>query len=83
DLGEWSEALSLLDTSAKERAIVDKTAIMEFRARLTSKLGSSDAEHAWRVLVDHNPECYDYYHGYLSNLGVDLENHPSQALSVL
>ncbi|KAI3602855.1 nmda receptor-regulated protein 1 [Moniliophthora roreri] len=83
DLGEWSEALSLLDTSAKERAIVDKTAIMEFRARLTSKLGSSDAEHAWRVLVEHNPECYDYYHGYLSNLNVDLETHPSQALSVL
>ncbi|KAK7036634.1 hypothetical protein VNI00_011567 [Paramarasmius palmivorus] len=100
ELGEWSEALALLDASAKERAIVDKTAIMELRgdyhyhvsaepssistaARLTSKLGSSDAEHAWRVLVEHNPECYDYYHGYLSNLGVDLENHPSQALSVL
>ncbi|KAG7091847.1 hypothetical protein E1B28_008249 [Marasmius oreades] len=82
-LGEWSDALSLLDTNAKERAIVDKTAIMEFRARLTSKLGSSDAEHSWRVLIEHNSECYDYYHGYLSNLGINLSTHPAQALKVL
>lgn len=31
ELGEFSEALSLLDMSAKSRAIVDRTAIMEFR----------------------------------------------------
>ncbi|KAL0572589.1 hypothetical protein V5O48_009367 [Marasmius crinis-equi] len=83
DLGDWSEALAILDTSAKERAIVDKTAIMEFRARLTSKLGSEDAEHAWHVLIEHNPECYDYYHGYLSNLGINPTTHPGQALKVL
>ncbi|KAF9255052.1 N-terminal acetyltransferase A, auxiliary subunit [Marasmius fiardii PR-910] len=83
ELGEWSEALSLLDANAKDRAIVDKTSIMEFRARLTSKLGSTDAEHAWRVLIEHNSECYDYYHGYLSNLGINLSTHPAQALKVL
>ena len=33
DLGELSEALSLLDVSAKSRAIIDRVAIMEFRGR--------------------------------------------------
>jgi tetratricopeptide (TPR) repeat protein len=41
-------------------------------ARLLSKLGSEEAEHAWRVLVEHNPDCYDYYQGYLSNQGIPL-----------
>lgn len=31
ELGEFTEALSLLDVNAKSRAIVDRTAIMEFR----------------------------------------------------
>ena len=31
DLGEFSEALNLLDVSAKSRAIVDRVSIMEFR----------------------------------------------------
>jgi peptide alpha-N-acetyltransferase len=31
DLGEYTEALSILDVSAKSRAIVDRTAIMEIR----------------------------------------------------
>jgi peptide alpha-N-acetyltransferase len=31
DMGEVSEALSLLDINAKSRAIVDRAAIMEFR----------------------------------------------------
>lgn len=34
DLGEHTEALSLLDTSAKSRAIVDRMAIMELRGAL-------------------------------------------------
>jgi N-alpha-acetyltransferase 15/16, NatA auxiliary subunit len=35
DLGEHAAALSLLDTNAKSRAIVDRTAIMEFRGEIT------------------------------------------------
>lgn len=34
DLGEFSEALNLLDTCAKSRTIVDPTAIREFRGLL-------------------------------------------------
>ncbi|KAJ7039762.1 NMDA receptor-regulated protein 1-domain-containing protein [Mycena alexandri] len=86
DLGEFTEALAMLDVNAKSRAIVDRTAIMEIRARLLAKLGSNEAEHAWRVLVEHNPDCYEYYRGYLSNLGLSLDTtDPSapQALTVL
>ncbi|KAJ6486930.1 NMDA receptor-regulated protein 1-domain-containing protein [Mycena sanguinolenta] len=86
DMGEYNEALAMLDVNAKSRAIVDRTAIMEVRARLLSKLGSDEAEHAWRVLVEHNAECYDYYRGYLSNLGLTLDAadpSASKALSVL
>lgn len=35
DLGEISEALALLDTCAKSRAIVDLTAILEYRGEST------------------------------------------------
>ncbi|KAJ7627570.1 NMDA receptor-regulated protein 1-domain-containing protein [Mycena polygramma] len=86
DMGEFTEALAMLDVNAKSRAIVDRTSIMEIRARLLSKLGSEEAEHAWRVLVEHNPDCYEYYRGYLSNLGLTLDaTDPSapQALTLL
>ncbi|KAF7289948.1 hypothetical protein MIND_01370000 [Mycena indigotica] len=86
DLGEHTEALSMLDVNAKSRAIVDRTAIMEIRARLLSKLGSEEAEHAWRVLVEHNPECYDYYRGYLANSKLSFDtsdDNASRALPIL
>ncbi|KAF8067854.1 NMDA receptor-regulated protein 1-domain-containing protein [Lyophyllum atratum] len=83
EMGEFSEALSLLDVNAKSRAIVDRTAIMETRARLLSKLGSDDAEHAWRVLIEHNSDCYDYYQGYLSNQGISLDATSTDALTIL
>ena len=34
DLGDYTEAIALLDTSAKERTIIDRVAIMEFRGEL-------------------------------------------------
>lgn len=33
DLGEFKEALDLLDNSAKERTILDRTSIMEYRGQ--------------------------------------------------
>ena len=33
-LGEYTEALALLDASAKARTIIDRVAIMEFRGEL-------------------------------------------------
>ncbi|OBZ77517.1 N-alpha-acetyltransferase 16, NatA auxiliary subunit [Grifola frondosa] len=72
ELGETNEALALLDVNAKSRAIIDRVAIMEFRARLLSKLGMEDAEHTWQALIEQNPDCHDYYRGFLSNRGIDL-----------
>ena len=34
DLGEYKDALSLLDTNAKSRVIIDRVAIQEFRGEL-------------------------------------------------
>ncbi|OSD08807.1 NMDA receptor-regulated protein 1a [Trametes coccinea BRFM310] len=73
DLGEYAEGLALLDSSAKERTIIDRVSIMEFRARLLSKLGSAEAQQAWQGLIEQNPDCYDYYKGFLSNRGIDLD----------
>ncbi|KAF9457543.1 NMDA receptor-regulated protein 1-domain-containing protein [Collybia nuda] len=83
EMGEFTDALSILDVSAKSRAIVDRTAIMETRAHLLTKLGSEEAEDAWRVLVEHNPDCYDYYRGYLSNRGISLGTPSTDALTIL
>ncbi|KAL1747385.1 NMDA receptor-regulated protein 1-domain-containing protein [Schizophyllum fasciatum] len=82
-LGQLPDALNLLDHNAKQRAIVDRTAIMETRARLLTKLGSDDAANAWRALIDHNPECYAYYRGYIERLGGALEPGSSPALKTL
>ncbi|EMD34697.1 hypothetical protein CERSUDRAFT_86122 [Gelatoporia subvermispora B] len=73
ELGEYEDAISFLDINAKSRAIVDRVAVMEFRARLLSKMHSADAEQAWQPLIEQNPDCYDYYRGFLSNRGVDLD----------
>ncbi|KAI0747030.1 NMDA receptor-regulated protein 1a [Daedaleopsis nitida] len=87
DLGELTEALALLDSSAKERTIIDRVAIQEFRARILSKLGKEEAQQAWQGLIEQNSDCYDYYKGYLSSRGIDfgeLKEEPrSKALQYL
>ncbi|TFK49358.1 N-terminal acetyltransferase A, auxiliary subunit [Heliocybe sulcata] len=75
DLNEFTEALTLLDSNAKSRAIVDRRVIRETRARLLSKLQQTDeAEGAWRVLIETNPDCTGYYRGYLNNKGIIIES---------
>ncbi|KAI0938433.1 hypothetical protein AcW1_001835 [Taiwanofungus camphoratus] len=73
EMGEVNEALTLLDVNAKSRTIIDRIAIMEFRARLLSKLGLDDAEHTWQALIEQNPDCHDYYRGILLNRGINLD----------
>ncbi|EJD05554.1 NMDA receptor-regulated protein 1a [Fomitiporia mediterranea MF3/22] len=75
ELGELNEALGKLDDAAKSRVIVDRTAVMETRARLLTKLKNiSEAEETWRSLIEKNPDCYDYYREFFSNKGISLEN---------
>ncbi|KZT68345.1 N-terminal acetyltransferase A, auxiliary subunit [Daedalea quercina L-15889] len=87
EMGEASEALTFLDINAKSRAIVDRVAIMEYRARLMSTLKMVEAEGAWRNLIEQNPDSYAYYKGYLSNNGIDLdaisEDTRDKALQIL
>jgi tetratricopeptide (TPR) repeat protein len=87
ELGETTHALSKLDTNSKARAIVDRTAIMETRARLLTTSSSSNAQQAWQDLIERNPNCVDYYHGLLRCQGLDFnditDENRSQALSIL
>ncbi|KAK2461025.1 hypothetical protein APHAL10511_006966 [Amanita phalloides] len=83
DLGQVKEALSLLDAKAKDRVIVDRTAIMENRARLLQKLGSEHAKNAWRALIEQNSESYAYYQGYLSSQGCNFDQPSAEALQIL
>jgi peptide alpha-N-acetyltransferase len=41
-------------------------------ARLLTNLKSDEAETAWRALIEHNPDRYDYYQGFLSTRGLGL-----------
>ncbi|TFY67170.1 hypothetical protein EVJ58_g1798 [Rhodofomes roseus] len=73
EMGDTSEALAFLDLNAKSRAIVDRVAIIEYRARLMSKLKMPEANSTWRNLIEQNPDSYTYYKGYLLNNDVDLD----------
>ncbi|KAF6747195.1 NMDA receptor-regulated protein 1a [Ephemerocybe angulata] len=83
ELGEHSEALSVLDSNSRSRAIVDRTAVSETRARLLTKLGTPEAEEAWHTLLERNSDCYDYYAGYLSNKGHTLTEPSPAALQIV
>ncbi|KAJ8457101.1 hypothetical protein ONZ45_g18453 [Pleurotus djamor] len=74
EMGNYAEALHMLDINSKSRAIVDRTAVMEFRARLMSKSKDPGAKNAWRSLIEHNADCYEYYYGYLQSMDIDLDN---------
>ncbi|KAG2003328.1 NMDA receptor-regulated protein 1a [Coprinopsis cinerea AmutBmut pab1-1] len=81
--GDLEEALRVLDTNSKARAIVDKTAVFEARARLLTELKSDEAKDAWTHLLERNPECYDYYRGYLNYLGLSLDGNSQETLDRL
>ncbi|PCH44761.1 N-terminal acetyltransferase A auxiliary subunit [Wolfiporia cocos MD-104 SS10] len=83
ETGALADALALLDDSAKSRAIVDRIAIMEFRARLLSKLGQDDAVHTWQALIEQNPDSHDYYRGFLSHRDALTDENRGQALQIL
>ncbi|KAH9932197.1 NMDA receptor-regulated protein 1-domain-containing protein [Fomitopsis serialis] len=74
EIGDTSAALAFLDANSKSRAIVDRITIMEYRARLMSKLKMPEANNTWRDLIEQNPDFYAYYRGYLLNNGVDLDD---------
>jgi len=84
-----SEALDMLDRHTKDRAILDRTASMEYRgthsllalypcltvtpARLLTTIHAPEAESAWRALIDRNPDNNAYYIGYLAQKNLSLD----------
>jgi hypothetical protein len=41
-------------------------------ARILSKQQVPEADEAWRALIQHNPDRYESFRGYLENLGLPL-----------
>ncbi|KIO28822.1 hypothetical protein M407DRAFT_229424 [Tulasnella calospora MUT 4182] len=75
ETGDYADALQLLESYAKDRSIVDKSAILTIKARLLQKLGrSNEAAEAYDCLLVQSPESFEYYQGYFLAKGIDLEN---------
>jgi hypothetical protein len=52
-------------------------------ARILYKMKSEEAEHSWRALIEMNPDCYEYYRGFLNSKGIDLGMLDPKARSVI
>ncbi|KIM42317.1 hypothetical protein M413DRAFT_444742 [Hebeloma cylindrosporum] len=83
ELGDLSEALTVLDRNSRSRSIVDRTSILEIRARILSKQQAPEADEAWRALIQHNPDRYESFRGYLENLGLPLDQPNPDAITKL
>ncbi|KAF8970163.1 NMDA receptor-regulated protein 1-domain-containing protein [Flammula alnicola] len=83
EVGDLSEALSILDKSSKSRSIVDRTSILEIRARILTKQKVPEAEEAWRSLIEHNPDSYESYRGYLASQDIALDRPNADAVAKL
>lgn len=71
EMGDTERALEHLDAVSKNN--LDRTAVMEMRARYLLKLGRMDeAEKAYRALLDRNGEYRDYYYGLQAALGLKI-----------
>ncbi|KAG8747710.1 hypothetical protein FRC10_011837 [Ceratobasidium sp. 414] len=74
-LGKHDEVLAALDVYSKQRQILDRTSIVEFRARNLSKANRKpEAAHEWTTLIEQNYESYAYYRGLLATQDIDLDN---------
>lgn len=71
--GDYEKALEHLEAISK--VALDRVAILEARAEFNLKLGKlEEAEKAYRILLDRNPEKRDYYNGLEKALNVEGDN---------
>lgn len=69
EMGETERALEHLEAVSKHN--LDRTAVMEMRARYLLKLERMDeAQTTYRALLDRNAECREYYEGLQAALGI-------------
>ncbi|KAF9482671.1 N-terminal acetyltransferase A, auxiliary subunit [Pholiota conissans] len=83
DLGDFTQALSVLDSNSRSRSIVDRTAILETRARILTKQKASETEEAWHALIQHNADSYESYRGFFASQGISLDHPNPEALAKL
>jgi tetratricopeptide (TPR) repeat protein len=70
EMGDYQKALDHLETIAKTN--LDKTAVMEMRAEYLVKLGkATEAEAAYRALIERNSENSAYYEGLEKSIDMD------------
>ncbi|CAE6505655.1 unnamed protein product [Rhizoctonia solani] len=82
NLGKHEEVLAALDVYSKQREILDRTVIVEFRARNLSKAKrKAEAAHEWTTLIEQNYESYAYYRGLLATQDIDLDNLTDESRS--
>ncbi|KAI9766056.1 MAG: hypothetical protein M1840_006763 [Geoglossum simile] len=75
EAGEIERALEHLQATCQ--GCLDRLAVLEMRANYLLKLGrSQEAEKAYRVLIDRNPEYRAYYDGLEKSLGVGDDRAP-------
>lgn len=88
DMGDFKSAVDMLESHdrAKGGSVLDRMAGTEMKARLLAKLKESNADDeqktawteradaAWRWLLSQNADGYEYYKGFLTNQGIDLDN---------
>ncbi|KAI9815875.1 MAG: hypothetical protein M1832_005185 [Thelocarpon impressellum] len=68
EMGETERALDHLETISKNN--LDRTAVLEMRARYLLKLGRhAEAEKAYRAMIDRNPENRAYFAGLEQAMG--------------
>ena len=76
EIGEIERALDHLETFFKQN--LDRTSVMEMRADYNLKLGRlSEAEKAYRALLDRNCEYRQYFEGLEKSLAIDKSSKDS------
>lgn len=80
DSGDIGRALEHLESMAKN--CLDKVALLELRAEYLLKLGrKEEAQQAYRILLDRNPERRDYYAELEKAMGIAPKNrHEAKAI---
>jgi N-alpha-acetyltransferase 15/16, NatA auxiliary subunit len=80
-LQRLTDGLDPSNKGANTGKMLDRTHAMELRATLLTRLAASassaeenfqaEGTEAWKALLRLNPDCIDYYLGYIVHLGVD------------
>ncbi|KAM0752180.1 N-terminal acetyltransferase A, auxiliary subunit [Meredithblackwellia eburnea MCA 4105] len=73
EAGEWERSIEFLQENTGK--IVDRQSYSVLRAHLLLKLGRKEpAEWAWELLLEENPDNYEYIKAYVKARGADVDS---------